>query len=156
MLILLQCGVKFVLLGCPFPGPWAKRADLSHACVGLPAPGGISLLPRNLGNSPMCLSLSAEAPCHCTSLSFSYSHLVFALFGVSVDFICTLWDEWGKYVCSIFPEAEVSRSLYFMEQVLPMFHFYCRPVSLPHFHTVCITRADGVFCSRVHTSAIAC
>ena len=49
MHILLQCGVTFVLLGCPFPGPWAKRADLSHACVGLPAPAGISLLPKTLG-----------------------------------------------------------------------------------------------------------
>ena len=38
MRILLQCGVKFVLLGCPFPGPLAKRADLSHECVGLSAP----------------------------------------------------------------------------------------------------------------------
>ena len=81
---------------------------------------------------------------------------MFALFAMSVDFICTLWEEWGKYVCYIFPEAEISRSLYFMEQVLPMFHFCCQPVSLPHFHTVYKTRADSVFCSRIHTSAIAC
>lgn len=55
MLCVFYCNVKFVLLGYPFPGPLAKRADLSHECVGLPAPRwhfSVAQKPRELTRVP--------------------------------------------------------------------------------------------------------